>query len=69
MYDQRSKIVHGGNADDPVKIKDETVLFNTFVERVEDRLRLALKGFIERCETQSEDQVQQELEGKIIGGS
>ncbi len=70
MYDQRSDIVHGEKLKDHVKIKGgERVPFHAFVERVEDHLRLTLKELIERCEKQSEDQVRQSLEEKIIGGS
>lgn len=68
MYDQRSNIVHGGNADDPVTAKGERVPFHVFEERVENHLRSTLKEFIKRCKEKSEAEVLQELNEKVIVG-
>ncbi len=42
---------------------------NEFVEKIEEHLRSAIKVFMVLCQTQSELQVLNALEEKILGGS
>jgi hypothetical protein len=67
-YRERSNIVHGGTVKEAIKIGDEKIKFNDFVEKVEQRLRSAIKEFLCRLETQSESEVIKDLDRKIISG-
>ena len=67
-YRERSNIVHGGTVKEAIKIGDEKIKFNEFVEKVEQRLRSAIKEFLGRLETQSESEVIKDLDKKIISG-
>jgi len=67
-YRERSNIVHRGTVKEAIKIGDEKIKFNEFVEKVEQRLRSAIKEFLGRLETQSESEVIKDLDKKIISG-
>lgn len=68
-YRERSNIVHGGAVREAVKIGGDKIKFNEFVEKVEQRLRAAIKEFLALSETQSESKVIKYLDDKIVGGS
>jgi hypothetical protein len=68
-YRERSNIVHGGTVREAVKIGGDKIKFNEFVEKVEQRLRAAIKEFLALSETQSESKVIKDLDDKIVGGS
>ena len=67
-YRERSSIVHGGAIRDTIRIGDHEAKYGEFVDRVEELLRLALKEFLQRSETESESAVVKRLDEKIIGG-
>lgn len=67
-YRERSNIVHGGAIKEAVKIGGDKIKFNEFVEKVEQRLRAAIKEFLALSETQSESKVIKDLDDKIVGG-
>jgi hypothetical protein len=67
-YRERSNIVHGGAVKETVKIGGDKIRFNEFVEKVEQRLRAAIKEFLALSETQSESKVIKDLDDRIVGG-
>ncbi|GAH55907.1 unnamed protein product [marine sediment metagenome] len=67
-YRERSNIVHGGAVKEAVKIGGDKIKFNEFVEKVEQRLRAAIKESLALSETQSESKVIKDLDDKIVGG-
>lgn len=68
-YKERSRIVHGGTAKTTVKVGGAAIEFAEFVGVIEDRLRSTIKGFLLRGDTQTEAQVINDLERKIITGA
>jgi hypothetical protein len=68
-YKKRSEFVHGGNPKAVAKIGEEQVSLGDFVDMIEDRLRSAIKKFLQLCTTQTEKQIIQSLDEKLIRGS
>jgi hypothetical protein len=67
-YRQRSNIVHGDSVKPLIQIKNEKVQFNEFVNRIEEHLRSVIKEFLAKASTQSELQVLNSLDKRIIRG-
>ena len=67
-YGERSNIVHGGTVSKNVKIGDYEITFNEFVEKIEQRLRAAIKEFLTLSKIQSDSKIIENLDDKIVGG-
>jgi hypothetical protein len=67
-YGERSNIVHGGSIKPAVRISSEKIQFNEFINRIEERLRSAIREFLVKAESHSEQQVIDDLDKSIIGG-
>lgn len=65
-YGERSNIVHGRAIKEIVKIGTEKIQFNEFVDRVEEHLRLAIKGFLIHGKSLGESQVIDSLDERIV---
>ena len=67
-YRERSNIVHGGTVKEAVKIGNDRIKFNEFVEKVEQHLRSAIKESLGRLESRSESEIIEDIDKKIISG-
>lgn len=67
-YQLRSEIAHGGQVQDRVRFDSNELQFNEFVGKVSEIVRAALKRFLIRIETMSEEQVITELDDQIVRG-
>lgn len=67
-YDQRSKIVHGGNPKQTINIDGSDLSISQQAELVEAYLRSAVKKFIVECDTNDENEIQlvEKLRDKIL---
>lgn len=67
-YDQRSKIVHGGKADEDIKINGQKIPISEHAKLVGIYLRQAVKKFVVECSdgSKSEGQLLEELKNKIL---
>jgi Apea-like HEPN len=68
-YSQRSTIVHGGIPKATVTVAGEQIPFHSFVDRVEDLLRHAIRAFLEQGRELSESTIINRLDRSIVTGS
>lgn len=68
-YRERSNVVHGGPLKATVKVAGSLIPFAEFVDGTEQHLRSAITEFLWRAEIQSEKQVVDDLDKKIMSGS
>ena len=65
-YQKRSELVHGRNPNPVVRVREKEFRLEMFVDLIEDRLRAAIKEFLKRAARETEKQVIQALDQKLI---